>query len=105
MKAPLRFVQVAVNIGVAAALLWFATPLLAWRGWHPFDDPRARAALLVLAVLLLLAVAGVRALLARRRNRRLLDSLEAGDAGPELGQRFRQAIAMLRQGVEAQGTR
>ncbi|WP_427913440.1 type VI secretion system membrane subunit TssM [Ramlibacter sp. MMS24-I3-19] len=105
MKAPLRLAQGAVNLGVAAALLWFATPLLAWRGWHPFDDPRARIGLLVLAAVLVLAVRGLRVLLARRRNRRLLDSLEAGEGGAELGQRFRQAIAMLRQGVEAQGAR
>jgi type VI secretion system protein ImpL len=42
-------------------------------------------------------------LLSRRRNERLLNSLESNDADPELSQRFRQALAMLRQGVEEQG--
>ncbi|WP_415838308.1 type VI secretion system membrane subunit TssM, partial [Polaromonas hydrogenivorans] len=104
MKAPTRFVQSAVNLGAASTLLWFAAPLLAFGTWHPFDDMRARVALLALAALLLLGRRGLRMLLARRRNERLLKSLESGDAGPELSQRFRQALAMLRQGIEAQGT-
>ncbi|MBK0393163.1 type VI secretion system membrane subunit TssM [Ramlibacter algicola] len=106
MTAPPRLlVQRAVNIGAAAALLWFATPLLAWRAWHPFDDTRARVALLLAAIVLVFAVRALRALVARRRNARLLDSLEAGDGGADLGERFRQAIAMLRQGVQVQGPR
>ena len=32
MTSPFRLVQAAVNLGVGAALLWFATPLIAWRG-------------------------------------------------------------------------
>jgi type VI secretion system protein ImpL len=103
MKAPTRFVQGAVNFGAAGVLLWFAAPLLAFGTWHPFDDTRARLALLVLAALLLLGVRALRLLLARRRNERLLKGLEDGDAGPELSQRFRQALAMLRQGIEAKG--
>ena len=105
MKAPTRFAQAAVNLGAAGVLLWFAAPLLAFGSWHPFDDVRARVALLVLVALLLLGLRGLRLLLARRRNERLLKSLESGDAGPELGQRFRQALAMLRQGIEAKGAR
>ena len=34
-----------------------------------------------------------------------LPPLEGGDAGSELGERFRQALAMLRQGVRAQGSK
>ena len=105
MKASTRFVQSAVNLGAAGALLWFAAPLLAFGTWHPFDDMRARVALLALVALLLLGLRGLRVLLARRRNERLLKGLESGDAGPELSQRFRQALAMLRQGIEAKGTR
>jgi len=105
MKASIRIAQRAVNLGAAGALLWFATPLLAFGSWHPFDDVRARVALLALAALLLFGLRGTRLLLARRRNERLLKSLESGDAGPELSQRFRQALAMLRQGIEAQGTK
>ncbi|SFM63292.1 type VI secretion system membrane subunit TssM [Variovorax sp. OV329] len=100
MKVPTRFVQGAVNLGAAAALLWFAAPLLVVRGWHPFDDLRARGALLVLAVLLLVGQRWLRVLLARRRNERLLQSLESGDGNSELGERFRQALAMLRKGVK-----
>ncbi|HSW20385.1 MAG TPA: type VI secretion system membrane subunit TssM [Ramlibacter sp.] len=103
MKAPTRFVQSAVNLGAAGALLWFAAPLLAFGPWHPFDDLSARLALLALAALLLLGLRVLRAQLARRRNERLLESLESGDGGSELGQRFRQALAMLRKGVKAQG--
>ncbi|VTU29163.1 type VI secretion protein IcmF [Variovorax sp. PBS-H4] len=103
MKPSIRLAQGAVNLGAAAALLWFAAPLLALGTWHPFDEVRARIALLALAALLLLGLRALRLLLARRRNERLLKSLEAGDAGPELSQRFRQALAMLRQGIEAKG--
>ena len=103
MKASVRFVQSAVNLGAAGALLWFATPLLAFGAWHPFDDMRARVALLALVALVLFGLRGLQLLLARRRNERLLKSLESNDAGPELSQRFRQALAMLRQGIEAQG--
>ena len=103
MKASIRFVQSAVNLGAAGALLWFAAPLLAFGGRHPFDDVRARVALLALVALLLLGWRGLQLLLARRRNERLLNSLESNDAAPELSQRFRQALAMLRQGIEAQG--
>ena len=105
MKAPARFLQGAVNVGAAAALLWFATPLIAFGSLHPFDDMRARVALLVLAALLLAGLRALQLILARQRNERLLKGLASGDAGPELGQRFRQALAMLRQGLEAQGTR
>ncbi len=104
MKASPRFVQRAVNIGAAGALLWFAAPLFAFGSWHPFDAMRARVALLALVALLLVGLHGLRVLLARRRNERLLKGLESGDAGAELNQRFREALAMLRQGVGAQGT-
>ncbi|KWT65632.1 MULTISPECIES: type VI secretion system membrane subunit TssM [unclassified Variovorax] len=103
MKPSTRFAQGAVNFGAAGVLLWFAAPLLAFGTWHPFDDARARVALLALAALLLLGLRALRLLMARRRNERLLKGLEAGDAGPELSQRFRQALAMLRQGIEAKG--
>lgn len=103
MKPSTRLAQGAVNLGAAGVLLWFAAPLIAFGTWHPFDDVRARVALLTLAALLLLGLHALRVLLARRRNERLLRSLEAGDAGPELSQRFRQALAMLRQGIEAKG--
>jgi len=104
MKASPRFMQRAVNLGAAGALLWFAAPLIAVGSWHPFDGARARVVLLALAALLLVGLHGLRVLLARRRNERLLKGLESGDAGVELSQRFRQALAMLRQGVGAQGT-
>ncbi|GAB2595277.1 hypothetical protein GCM10027034_30840 [Ramlibacter solisilvae] len=93
-----------MNLGAAAGLLWFAAPLVAIGSWHPFDDARARIALLALASLMLAGLRGLRAIWARRRNTRLLKGLESGDAGPELSQRFRQALAMLRQGIEAQGS-
>lgn len=105
MMGSTRVVQGAVNLGAAGVLLWFAAPLLDFGAWHPFDDPRGRAALLVLAALLMLGLRGMRLLLARRRNERFLKGLESGDAGPELGQRFDQALAMLRQGFEAKGSR
>lgn len=105
MMGSTRVVQGAVNLGAAGVLLWFAAPLLAFGAWHPFDDPAARAAFLALVALLLLGLRGLRLLLARRRNERLLKSLEPGDAGPELGRRFGQALAMLRQGFEAKGGR
>ena len=105
MKSPIRLVQNAVNLGAAGALLWFATPLLAFNGRHPFDDVRARVALLALIALLLLGWRGLQLLLARRRNARLLSSLESNDATPELSQRFHKAIAMLRHGIEAPGAK
>ena len=103
MTAPIRVLQTAANLGAAGALLWFATPLLAFGSWHPFDDMRARVALLALVALLLIGFRGLQMLLARQRNERLLNSLESNDASPELSQRFRQALAMLRKGIEAQG--
>ena len=103
MTASPRFVQRAVNLGAAGALLWFAAPLLAFGSWHPFDGPRARVALLALAALLLVGLRGLRGWLARRRNEQLLKGLESGDATVELSQRFREALALLRQGVGAQG--
>ncbi|RYF16059.1 MAG: type VI secretion system membrane subunit TssM [Comamonadaceae bacterium] len=103
MKAAIPLLQSAANLGAAGALLWFATPLLAFGTWHPFDDARARVALLAFVVLLLLGLRGARALLALRRNRRLLEALEPADAGPELSRRFAQALAMLRQGIDTQG--
>ncbi|HSW19857.1 MAG TPA: type VI secretion system membrane subunit TssM, partial [Ramlibacter sp.] len=105
MKPSTRFLQNAVNLGAAGGLLWFAAPLIAVGAWRPFDDLRARLALLALAALLLVAAHGLRALLERRRNDRLLKGLESADAGRELDQRFRQALAMLRQGIEAKGAR
>ncbi|GAA4340214.1 type VI secretion system membrane subunit TssM [Variovorax defluvii] len=105
MKPPARLAQTAVNLCAAGVLLWFAAPLLAFGTWHPFDGAGARAALLVLAALALLGWQLLRRLLARRRNERLLRGLESGEGGTELGERFRQALAMLRQGVEAKGTR
>ena len=105
MKAAIRFLQAAVNIGGAGVLLWFAAPLLAFGTWHPFDEARARAILLAVVLLALLGLRALRLLLARRRNNRLLKGLEAGDAGHELSQRFRQALVMLRKGVQARGDR
>ncbi|WP_218511743.1 type VI secretion system membrane subunit TssM [Variovorax sp. dw_308] len=105
MKPPPRLLQRAVNLGAAGVLLWFAAPLLAFGKWHPFDDTRARLALLALAALLLVGLYALSLWLARRRNERLLKSLEQGDVGLELSQRFRDALAMLRNGVEAKGTR
>jgi type VI secretion system protein ImpL len=105
MKGSIRFAQSAVSLAAAGVLLWFAAPLLAFGAWHPFDGTRARAALLTLLLLLLFGLRGLRVLLVRRRNERLLKVLESGHASPELSERFRQAIAMLRQGIEAQGTR
>ncbi|MEJ8822019.1 type VI secretion system membrane subunit TssM [Variovorax humicola] len=105
MKASNRFVQGAVNFGATGVLLWFAAPLLTFGTWHPFDDIRARLALLALAALLLAGLQGLHVWLSRRRNERLLKGLEQGDAGQELSQRFREALAMLRQGVEAKGAR
>ncbi|OUL98115.1 type VI secretion system membrane subunit TssM [Variovorax sp. JS1663] len=105
MKSPTRFAQTAVNLCAAGVLLWFAAPLLVFGTWHPFDDASARAALLVLGALLLIGWQALRALLARRRNEQLLKGLESGEGGTELGQRFRQALAMLRQGVEGKGAR
>lgn len=104
MKASPRFVQRAANFGAAGVLLWYAAPLLAFGSWHPFDGMRARVALLALVVLLLAGLYGLRGLLARRRNERLLKGLESGDASIELSQRFREALAMLRQGIGTQGT-
>ncbi|SCK24514.1 type VI secretion system protein ImpL [Variovorax sp. HW608] len=104
MKALPRFVQRAVNLGAAGILLWIAAPLVAFGSWHPFDGMRARIVLLALVATLLAGLRGLRALLARRRNERLLKGLESGDAGAELSQRFREALAMLRQGIGAQGT-
>ena len=104
MTAPIRVLQTAANLGAAGALLWFATPLLAFGSWHPFDDMRARVALLALVALLLIGFRGLQMLLARQRNERLLNSLESNDASPELSQRFRQALAMLRKGIEPKGT-
>jgi type VI secretion system protein ImpL len=103
MKAPVRLVQRAVNLGAAAALLWFAAPLLGFGSWHPFDDPRARAALLAVVLLLLIGIRWMRLLADRRRARSLLQGLESDAGSSELNQRFRQALAMLRQGIEAQG--
>jgi type VI secretion system protein ImpL len=105
MKASSRFARSVVNLGAAGALLWFAAPLLAFRTWHPFDDIRARVALLALVALLLLGVRGLRVLLARRRSERLLKSLDSGDAGSELSRRFSQALALLRRGVEVKGAK
>lgn len=105
MTAATRVLQSALNLGAAGVLLWFAAPLLAFGSWHPFDGPHARAALLAAAALALLGFIGLRQFMARRRNERLLKSLESADAGPELGPRFRQALAMLRQGIEAQGAK
>jgi type VI secretion system protein ImpL len=104
MKASIRFVQAAVNVAAAGALLWFAAPLIAFGTSHPFDDARARLALLALVALALLGLRALQVWLAQRRNERLLAGLESGDAGPELSQRFRQALAMLRQGIATQGT-
>jgi type VI secretion system protein ImpL len=104
MKALPRFARRAVDLGAAGVLLWIAAPLFAFGSWHPFDSTRARVALLALAALLLVGLQGLRVWLARRRNERLLKGLESGDAGVELSQRFRDALAMLRQGVGAQGT-
>jgi type VI secretion system protein ImpL len=103
MKAAIPILQGALNFGAAGALLWFATPLLALGTWHPFDDARARVALLAAIALLLLGLRGARALLALRRNRRLLKDLEPGDTAAELSQRFGQALGMLRKGIEAKG--
>ncbi|HSW20035.1 MAG TPA: type VI secretion system membrane subunit TssM [Ramlibacter sp.] len=103
MKASPRLAQTAVNLLAAGALLWFATPLLGFGAWHPFDSVRARVALLALVALALLGLRGLQLLLARQRNARLLDSLESGVSSPELSQRFRQALAMLRTGIEAKG--
>src|SRR4029434_2322936 len=60
-------------------------------------------ALLALVALLLLGLRGLQLLLARRRNERLLNSLESNDCAPELSQRFRPALSMVRQGIAAQG--
>ncbi|MEJ8847798.1 type VI secretion system membrane subunit TssM [Variovorax rhizosphaerae] len=105
MKAPPRSVQIAVNLGAAGVLLWFAAPLLVFGKWHPFDDVLARLGLLVLALLLVVGLYGLSLWLARRRNERLLKGLEQGDVGLELSQRFRDALAMLRNGVETKGAR
>ena len=104
MKALPRFARRAVDLGAAGVLLWIAAPLLAFGSWHPFDSTRARVVLLTLAAFLLVGLQELRVLLARRRNERLLKGLESGDAGVELSQRFRDALAMLRQGVGTQGT-
>src|SRR5262245_17584160 len=99
MKALPRFARRAVNLGAAGVLLWIAAPLFAFGTWHPFDGVPARIVLLALVATLLGGLYGLRTLLTRRRNERLLKGLESGDTGAELSQRFREALAMLRQGV------
>ena len=99
MKASLRFVQWAANVAAAVALLWFATPLIAFGTSHPFDGVRSRVGLLVVAGAALLGLRVLQVFVARRRNDRLLAGLSSGDARPELSQRFREALAMLRQGT------
>jgi type VI secretion system protein ImpL len=105
MKPTTRFAQGAVNAAAAAALLWFATPLIAFGTWHPFDRVQARIALLAMVALMLFGLRVLQRFVARRRNEQLLAGLTSGDATAELGQRFRDALAMLRQGLSARGTR
>ena len=106
MKASTRFAQCAVNLGAAGALLWFAAPLLAFGGWHPFDDVRARRRLAGAGrARCCSACAGCGCCWRRRRNARLLKGLESGDAGTDAEPAFPQGAAMLRQGIEANGRR
>lgn len=98
----LRALLIALGLYAAGALVWFAGPLVSIGGSAPLASERARMAAIALVLVLFVAQLALRALMASRRNRQMIDGLlpAAGAPGaPEvavIGQRFAQALQVLR---------
>lgn len=99
----IRALLIAVGLYAAAALVWFAGPLLAIGDSAPLATERARAVAIALVVALFVLHALWRTLRGSRHNRQLMDGLAAADAaapgGSEvavIGKRFAEAVKVLR---------
>ncbi|HKX44250.1 MAG TPA: type VI secretion system membrane subunit TssM, partial [Burkholderiaceae bacterium] len=102
MKSGAVRLQSLVNVAGAALLYWLAAPLLAIGGRHPFDSAAARAAGLVVLLLLALVAWSARQWLRRRHNARLLTQLQGHEASEALAGRFSTAMNLLRAGIEVE---
>ena len=96
---------VALGVAAAGVLIWFASPLLAIGGIHPFASEPERWVAIAVLVACALVYALMRALRSARRNRKLIEGLGAGPqpqaaAGArdlaQIGQRFEEALALLK---------
>ena len=91
-----------------ASLLWWAGPLIEWRGEHPLDDGTDRLLAILVLLLVFAAFFGVRAWRRRRTNQRLVAGLAAGPGAVEreaqtLQKRFAEALKVLDESARKSG--
>ncbi|MDH5540045.1 MAG: type VI secretion system membrane subunit TssM, partial [Rhizobacter sp.] len=92
--------QGAVNAIGFALLVWYGGPLLALADWRPLEAPAARWGLLVAVAIALLLAGPLQQWRTRRRNVALVDVLQPATGEQSLAPRFRQAMGLLREGLE-----
>jgi type VI secretion system protein ImpL len=101
-RPALRPLLTAVGLLAAAALVWFVGPLLTFGGHTPLADDRIRTGAVGVLVAIAAANAALRRARAAGRNQRLMEGLIAPAQGNRevalLGERFEQAVALLRRG-------
>jgi len=101
-----RWLLVGLGLLALALLIWIGGPFLAFAEFHPLASEMARSVLIGLVLLLFLGRLAWRAWRSKRANAKLIDGLapapppDAPKEAPEvaaLRDRFREAVAMLRQ--------
>jgi type VI secretion system protein ImpL len=104
LHAHRRWLIGAFVVLALACVVWFAGPLLAFGERHPLDGVLERLLFVLLLVLVWLGAELARVLLARRRNKRLLEELSSAGADDSvskeeaelLARRFREALDTLK---------
>jgi type VI secretion system protein ImpL len=109
-----RWLLAGLGLLALALLIWIGGPFLAFAEFHPLASEMARSVLIGLVLLLFLGRLAWRAWRSKRANAKLIDGLaptpppDAPQEAPEvaaLRDRFREAIAMLRQLHRGEGKR
>ncbi len=101
MKAASPALQGTVNVLGFALLVWFGGPLVAIADVRPLETQSARLVVLLAAGAALVLAGPLQQWLMRRRNAALVDVLQPPGGAQTLAPRFQQALALLRDGLDA----
>jgi len=94
LKANKRWFTGGLIVLALALLVWYVAPLIGPAGEpHTFDSVLARLLLIGLIVLVWLGIEGLRVLLARRRNRKMVEQLAADNEDASMSREESEALA------------